>query len=88
MLPALAAVADGLVLPFPSADRFGTNRFIDGAATLVRLPGLPPLPVGMPVIGLGSSIPEIPTSALSASSGSPITAVGPQTAANLQDLPS
>ena len=52
MLLPIAAVIFGIILLVISAD-----KFVDGAASVAKLLGLPPLLIGMLVIGFGSSMP-------------------------------
>lgn len=61
----------GLVALMWSAD-----VFVEGSAALARRLGVPPLIVGMVVIGFGTSLPEMLVSALSALEGSPSIALG------------
>ena len=62
----LIAVLGGLVLLVWSAD-----RFVDGAAATAGHIGMPPLLIGMLVIGFGTSAPEIVVSILSSLEGNP-----------------
>lgn len=81
MLPALAAVVTGLALLVWSAD-----RFVDGAvATSARL-GLPPLLIGMLVMGFGTSAPELVVSAIAASDGNPGLALGNAYGSNIANI--
>lgn len=61
LLPLLAIIA-GLVLLVWSAD-----RFVDGASISARHLGMPPLLIGMVVVGFGTSAPELLVSGLAAS---------------------
>ena len=58
MLLALAAVVVGLALLVWSAD-----RFVDGASATASHAGMPPLLIGMLIIGFGTSAPEMVVSA-------------------------
>lgn len=69
-LPFLA-VAAGLAALVWSAD-----RFVAGAAAGARLLGVPPLVVGMIVVGFGTSAPELAVSAIGAARGNPEIALG------------
>lgn len=55
---------------------WSADVFVDGSAALARRLGVPPLIVGMVVIGFGTSFPEMLVSALSALEGSPSIALG------------
>jgi cation:H+ antiporter len=56
---ALAALVVGLVLLVWSAD-----RFVEGSAAVARHLGMPPLLIGMVVVGFGTSAPELTVSVL------------------------
>ncbi|MFK5926264.1 MAG: calcium/sodium antiporter [Desulfuromusa sp.] len=79
-LPAVALVC-GLILLVWSAD-----RFIDGAAATARYAGMPPLLIGMVVIGFGTSAPELVVSAISASQGNPGLALGNAYGSNIANI--
>lgn len=78
---AIAAVIAGLVILIWSAD-----RFVDGAASVAAHAGLPPLLIGMVVIGFGTSAPEMVVSALAASSGQPGLALGNAYGSNITNI--
>jgi cation:H+ antiporter len=71
MTLAWIAVLLGLVLLVWSAD-----RFVDGAAATARHAGMPPLLIGMVIVGFGTSAPEMVVSALAAMQGNPGIALG------------
>jgi cation:H+ antiporter len=71
MVSALAAMALGIIVPVVSAD-----KFVAGASALALHLGLPPLPVGMVIVGFGTSAPELSVSLLAAIDGSPGLALG------------
>ena len=54
MLLALVAIASGLAILV-----WGADRFVLGAAGLARSLGIPPLLIGLTVVGFGTSAPEI-----------------------------
>ncbi len=54
MLTATAALIAGLVLLVWSAD-----RFVEGSAVTARHFGMPPLLIGMVIVGFGTSAPEM-----------------------------
>lgn len=78
---ALGAVAAGIVLLVISAD-----RFVSGAAATSKVLGLPPLLIGMLVIGFGSSMPEMVISGFSAAGGNPGLALGNAMGSNIANI--
>lgn len=80
MLPIVALVL-GLALLVWSAD-----RFVDGASATARLFGMPPLLIGMLVIGFGTSAPEILVSAMAALNGNPGIALGNAYGSNISNI--
>lgn len=74
-------IAAGLLLLVWSAD-----RFVDGAAATARHLGVPPLLIGMLVVGFGTSAPEMLVSAISASKGNPGIALGNAYGSNICNL--
>lgn len=70
LLPSLAILL-GLVLLIWSAD-----RFVDGASATAHHFSMPPLLVGMLVVGFGTSAPELVVSVFAALDGSPSLALG------------
>ena len=81
LLAAISAVVLGLAALVWSAD-----RFVDGAAASARLLGVPPLLVGMVVVGFGTSAPELTVSALSAWQGSSAIALGNAWGSNICNI--
>lgn len=81
MLIALAAVAGGLVILVWSAD-----RFVDGAAATARHFRMPPLLIGMVIVGFGTSAPEMVVSALAAGQGNPALALGNAYGSNIVNI--
>ncbi|MGY3925924.1 calcium/sodium antiporter [Aeromonas simiae] len=79
-LPLLAILA-GLALLVWSAD-----KFVDGAAATARYAGMPPLLIGMVIIGFGTSAPEMVVSALAASQGNPGLALGNAYGSNITNI--
>lgn len=80
MIP-LFAVIFGIVLLVWSAD-----RFVTGAAALASHLGMPPLLIGMLVIGFGTSAPEMVVSAISAWQGAPGIALGNAYGSNIANI--
>jgi len=81
MTLAFFSVAFGLALLVWSAD-----RFIEGSAATARYFGMPPLLVGMVVIGFGTSAPEMVVSAISAAQGNPGIALGNAYGSNIANI--
>jgi cation:H+ antiporter len=79
-MPAIAIVC-GLILLIWSAE-----RFIEGAAATARYAGMPPLLIGMVVIGFGTSAPEMVVSAISAVEGNPGLALGNAYGSNIANI--
>ncbi|HET20288.1 MAG TPA: calcium/sodium antiporter, partial [Chromatiales bacterium] len=70
-----------LVLLIWSAD-----RFIDGASATAKHLGMPPLLIGMVIIGFGTSAPEMVVSALAAMQGNPGLALGNAYGSNIANI--
>ena len=81
MLLALAAVIGGLILLVWSAD-----KFVDGAAGTAAHAGMPPLLIGMLIVGFGTSAPEMVVSALAALEGNPSLALGNAYGSNISNI--
>lgn len=81
MLYALIAILGGLLLLAWSA-----SRFIDGAAASARHLGMPPLLIGMVVVGFGTSAPEMVVSAMAAADDSPALALGNALGSNIFNI--
>lgn len=81
MLMPLLAILFGLMLLVWSAD-----RFVDGASSTARHFGMPPLLIGMVVVGFGTSAPEMVVSALAASQGNPGIALGNAYGSNITNI--
>lgn len=81
MTLALLAVAAGLLLLVISAD-----RFVEGAAALARHFGMPPLLIGMVVVGFGTSAPELVVSAIAAVQGNAGLALGNAYGSNIANI--
>lgn len=79
-LAALALIT-GLALLVWSAD-----RFVEGAAATARYFGMPPLLIGMVIVGFGTSAPEMVVSALAAFDGSPGIALGNAYGSNIANI--
>jgi cation:H+ antiporter len=81
MTLAFLAVAFGLVLLVWSAD-----RFVEGSAFTARYFGMPPLLVGMVIVGFGTSAPEMVVSAIAASQGNAGIALGNAYGSNITNI--
>ncbi len=81
MLLPLLAILVGLVLLVWSAD-----RFVDGAASTASYFGMPPLLIGMVIVGFGTSAPEMVVSAFSALQGNPGLALGNAYGSNITNI--
>ena len=75
------AVLVGLGLLAWSAD-----RFVEGCAAVAKHAGMPPLLIGMVVVGFGTSAPEMVVSALAAFQGSPGIAIGNAYGSNITNI--
>ena len=78
MTPAILAILGGFALLVWSAD-----RFVDGAAVVAKHAGMPPLLIGMIVVGFGTSAPEMVVSAMAALAGNPDLALGNALGSNI-----
>lgn len=81
MTLAIVALIAGLALLVWSAD-----KFVDGAAATARYAGMPPLLIGMVIIGFGTSAPEMVVSALASMQGNPGLALGNAYGSNITNI--
>jgi len=81
MIVAILAIVSGLVLLVWSAD-----RFVEGSALTARHFGMPPLLIGMVIVGFGTSAPEMVVSAISAVQGNPGIALGNAYGSNITNI--
>jgi cation:H+ antiporter len=81
MILAFIAVVFGLALLVWSAD-----RFVEGSASTARHFGMPPLLIGMVIVGFGTSAPEMVVSVLAASQGNPGIALGNAYGSNITNI--
>lgn len=81
MLLDLAIIAVGLIALVWSAD-----QFVDGAAAIARRAGMSPLLIGMTIVSVGTSAPEILVSLMSALAGSGALAVGNAFGSNIANI--
>lgn len=80
LLP-IAAVLAGLLLLIWSAD-----RFVEGASATAQHYSVPPLLVGMVIVGFGTSAPELVVSVLAAQQGNPALALGNAWGSNIVNM--
>jgi cation:H+ antiporter len=81
MATALGALVAGLLLLVWSAD-----RFVDGSAAAARHVGVPPLLIGMLIVGFGTSAPEMLVSAMAALQNNPGIALGNAYGSNITNI--
>ncbi|HIO97493.1 MAG TPA: calcium/sodium antiporter [Leucothrix sp.] len=81
MLTFFAAILIGLVLLIWSSD-----KFVDGAASIAQTMGISPLIVGMLIIGLGTSAPEMLVSGTAALQGNPGLGLGNAIGSNITNI--
>ena len=75
------AVVGGLIMLVWSAD-----RFVEGSAAVARYAGMPPLLIGMVIVGFGTSAPELMVSALASFQGNPGLAMGNAYGSNITNI--
>jgi len=80
ILPILSLVAGVLLLVW-SAD-----RFVDGASSAARHFGMPPLLIGMVIVGFGTSLPELIVSTQASLQGNPGIALGNAYGSNITNI--
>ncbi len=78
MTLALLSILGGFALLVWSAD-----RFVEGAAATAKHAGMPSLLIGMVIVGLGTSAPEMVVSAMAALDGNPNLALGNALGSNI-----
>ncbi|MGR8919184.1 MAG: calcium/sodium antiporter [Gammaproteobacteria bacterium] len=81
MLIALAWIVVGLVVL-----TYGADRFIEGAAATASNFGVPPLLIGLVVVGFATSAPEMLVSAMAAVNGSPTLGIGNALGSNIANI--
>jgi len=75
------AVVVGFLLLAWSAD-----RFVDAASSIARIVGVPPMIIGLTIVSLGTSAPEIVVSILAAMDGTPGLAIGNALGSNIANI--
>lgn len=81
MLIAISSLILGLIVLVWSAD-----RFVEGAASTAKFLKIPPLLIGMVIVGFGTSAPEIVVSTLAALKGNPGIALGNAYGSNIANI--
>ncbi|HGF7538320.1 TPA: calcium/sodium antiporter [Vibrio cholerae] len=81
MLLASLAIIAGFALLVWSAD-----KFVEGAAASANYGGMPPLLIGMLVVGFGTSAPEMVVSAMAAMDGNSALALGNAVGSNIVNI--
>ncbi|WP_404343494.1 calcium/sodium antiporter [Pseudoalteromonas mariniglutinosa] len=81
MLIPFVAIIIGFLLLVYSAD-----KFVEGAAVSAKYAGLPPLLIGMVIVGFGTSAPEMVVSAMAAFDGNPELAIGNGLGSNIVNI--
>ena len=81
MLLFSTAIVLGLIFLILSAD-----RFVDAASVIAQRTGLSPLIIGMLIVGIGTSAPEMLVSALAAMQGNPGLALGNAYGSNITNI--
>lgn len=65
---------------------WGAERFVHGASAIAHNFGVPPLIIGLTVVGIGTSAPEILIAIVAASQGNPALAVGNALGSNIANI--
>lgn len=65
---------------------WGAERFVHGAAAIANNLGVSPLIIGLTIVGIGTSAPEILISIVAASQGNPALAVGNALGSNIANI--
>ncbi len=81
MLIHLLAIGTGIGLLV-----WGSERFVTGAAATARNSGLPPLVIGLTIVGFGTSAPELFVSGMAAWKGNPELAIGNALGSNIANI--
>ncbi len=81
MLIPIIAILLGLLLLIWSAD-----RFVEGSAAVANHFGMPPLLIGMVIVGFGTSAPEMVVSAIASFQGNPGIALGNAYGSNITNI--
>ena len=80
LLPIAAVIAGFACLVW------GSDRFVTGASALARTLGVPPLVVGLTIVGVGTSAPEMLVSTIATLDGNPGIAIGNALGSNVANI--
>ena len=64
----------------------GADWFVEGAAGIAKKLGIPQLVIGLTIVAMGTSLPELVTSAVAASKGEADLAIGNVVGSNLSNI--
>ena len=78
-------LATAVVLGF-AALAWGADRFVAGASAIARNNGVPPIVIGLTIVGFGTSAPELLVSAQSALAGNTGIAIGNAVGSNITNI--
>ncbi len=81
ILPSIMAIIIGFGLLI-----WGAERFVHGASAIAKNFGVPPLIIGLTIVGIGTSAPEILISIIAAYQGNPALAVGNALGSNITNI--
>ncbi|MDH5570697.1 MAG: calcium/sodium antiporter [Gammaproteobacteria bacterium] len=81
ILLSIFAVISGFVLLV-----WGADRFVHGAASIARNLGVSPMIIGLTIVGMGTSAPEILVSGVAAWQGNPALGVGNALGSNITNI--
>jgi len=65
---------------------YGADRFVDGAANIARYLGMPPLLIGLTIVGMATSAPEILVGVVAALEGKTEIAIGNAIGSNIANI--
>jgi len=65
---------------------WGADRFVDGASTMARALGVSPMIIGLTIVSLGTSSPEIVVAIMASAGGSPSLAIGNALGSNIANI--
>jgi len=65
---------------------YGADRFVDGAASIARYLGMPPLLIGLTIVGMATSAPEILVGVVAALEGKTEIAIGNAIGSNIANI--
>lgn len=92
VIPKLKGISNSMVLAYLAVPvglavlMWGANRFVDGSASVAHHFRMPPLLIGMLIVGFGTSAPEIVVAAISAAQGNPGIALGNAYGSNITNI--